>query len=102
MRQCLVSERFSTKSFKTKTKVITTANQKKGKYLKSQSELKVKTTKPPKARENTGDHVVIGVGFASDWSRVARIYWTNHRAKESKTKAIMDNFQHSKFALNAV
>ena len=35
-----------------------TVNQKK-KYLKSQSEFKVKTIKLPKARENAGDQVVI-------------------------------------------
>ena len=27
----------------------------------------MKTTKLPKARENAGDQVVIGVSFASDW-----------------------------------
>ena len=37
--------------------------------LKSQWELKTKTTKLPKARENAGDQVVIGVSFASDWLR---------------------------------
>ena len=34
--------------------------------LKSQWELKTKTTKLPKARENAGDQVVIGVSFASE------------------------------------
>ena len=33
----------------------------------NQWELKVKTTKLPKARENVGDQVVIGSSFASDW-----------------------------------
>ena len=36
--------------------------------LKSQRKLEVKT-KLAKARENEGDQVVIGVSFASDWSR---------------------------------
>ena len=31
------------------------------------NELKVKTAKSPKARENVGDQVVIGFSFASDW-----------------------------------
>ena len=37
--------------------------------LKSQWELKVRTTKPPKARESAGDQVVIGFSFASYWLR---------------------------------
>ena len=34
-----------------------------------------------KVRENAGDQVVIGFSFASDWFRVARVFWTNHSAK---------------------
>ena len=37
--------------------------------LKSQSELKVKAGKLPKARENAGDQAVIGLGYVSDWLR---------------------------------
>ena len=33
------------------------------------NELKVKTAKSPKTRENAGDQVVIGFSFASDWLR---------------------------------
>ena len=33
------------------------------------NELKVKTAKSPKARENAGDQVVIGFSFVSDWLR---------------------------------
>ena len=56
-----VIERLSSECRKTKTKVITTANQKKGSTLKSQSELNVKTSKPSKAREtDAGDQVVTG------------------------------------------
>ena len=33
------------------------------------NELKVKTAKSPKARENADDQVVIGFSFASDWLR---------------------------------
>ena len=32
-------------------------------------EFKVKTSKPPKAQENPGDQVEIGVSFALDWLR---------------------------------
>ena len=37
--------------------------------LKSPWELRVKISKPSKARENAGDQVVIGVSFAFDWLR---------------------------------
>ena len=52
--------------FDSKTKVITTANQKKGKYNKSQWGLTVETTKSPKARENAGDNVLIRFCFPFD------------------------------------
>ena len=46
----------------------------------SQWELKVETTKLPKARENAGDQV--GFSFASDWLREWRgFFGTNHRVK---------------------
>ena len=56
---------------KTKTKLITKANQMKGKYitLKSRRELKTETSKLLKARENAGDQVVVGFSFVSDWLR---------------------------------
>ena len=60
-------ERFLTKCRKTEVKVIPTANQKKENTLKSQREIKVNTTKLSKARENTGDQVVVDFSFASDW-----------------------------------
>ena len=37
--------------------------------MKSQSGLKVKAGKLPKARENAGDQVVIGLDCVSDWLR---------------------------------
>ena len=37
--------------------------------MKSQSGLKVKAGKLPKARENAGDQAVIGLGYVSDWLR---------------------------------
>lgn len=54
-----------TKCRKTEIKVIPTANQKKENNLKSQREIKVNTTKLSKARENTGDQVVVDFSFAS-------------------------------------
>ena len=81
-------ERFSIKCRKSKTKAIETANQKKGKSIEEQMKTKKKTTttttKLPKARENAGDQVVIGVSLVSDWMGVAPVPWTNHRAKLSK------------------
>ena len=56
-------------SSQTKTKVITTANQIQENISKSQWELKLKSTKLSKARENVGDQVVICFCFASDWWR---------------------------------
>ena len=37
--------------------------------VRCQRELKVKTAKLPKARENAGDRVMIGVSFAFNWLR---------------------------------
>ena len=63
-------QRFPLERRKTKTKVVTTASQKKGLYpeepMKAQRE---KTCKLPTARENAGDHVVTDVSFAFDWLR---------------------------------
>ena len=42
---------------------------------------KVKAFKLPKARENAGDQVEIAFSFASDWLRVERVLWTNHKSK---------------------
>ena len=50
-----------------------------------QWELLMKAYRLPKARENAGDQVVIDFSLAFDWSRVACVFWTNHRAKWSKT-----------------
>ena len=40
--------------------------------LRSQFELKVKTSKLPEARENVGDQSMVGFSFASDWLRGRR------------------------------
>lgn len=62
-------EGFSIDCRKIKTVVSTTANQSRENTCQSQGELKVKTSKLPKARENTGDQVVSGFSFAPDWLR---------------------------------
>ena len=65
-------ERFSIEFSEAKTKEITKENQNKGKTLKSHRELRVKSTKLPKARENAGDQAAIGLSFAFDWFRERR------------------------------
>ena len=62
-------ERFSIEFSEVKTKEITKVNQNEEKTLKSHRELKVKSTKLPKARENAGDQAAIGLSFAFDWFR---------------------------------
>ena len=66
---------------------------KKENALKSQWQLKVKTSKLPKARENAGDGVVNGFNFGSDWLR--KWLWTNHRAKYAKPKQSLGYFQYN-------
>ena len=65
--------------------------------LKTQREFKVKTKKLPKARENAGDQVAIGLSLPFDWlpERVARVFWTNHWAKYSNINEISDYLGHS-------
>ena len=65
--------------------------------FKSQREFKVKTKKLPKARENAGDQVAIGLSFPFDWlpERVARVFWTDHWAKYSNINEISDYLGHS-------
>ena len=59
-------ESFSIECRKTKTKIITTANQNKGKYSKEPIRTQSKWRE---ARENASDQVAIGFSFASDWLR---------------------------------
>ena len=70
----------------TKTKVIPTANQEKGKNLQEPMRTKRKITKLPKARENAGDQVVISVSFASDWLRKWRKF-SRPITEQSKAKS---------------
>ena len=60
-------ERVSIECRKTKTKVITLANQKDGDNPVSQSKLEVITRSRHKARENVHARATVGFGFTSDW-----------------------------------
>ena len=72
-----------------------TTNQRKENVTRSQWDLKFKTSKLSKARENAGDYVSIGFSFDYDWlKKVARVIWTSHAARKSKTKAIPNYFWH--------
>ena len=84
-------ERLSIECFWTETKVIRTTNQKKKKYPRGPMSTQLKPGKPPKARENAGDQFPICFSFSSYWLKEWReFFWTNHRAKWSKTTAISD------------
>ena len=63
------------------TKVIPTANRGKENSFKSQKELMVETTKLPKARENACVQVVNGFSLPLIVERMARVLWTNRKAK---------------------
>ena len=65
--KCEVLERFSNECRKTKTKVITLANQKGQRHPINQSNLKVITRSRHKERENVHARATIGFGFTSDW-----------------------------------
>ena len=73
----MLLEQFSIECRKTKTKVITTANQNKDKYhnepVRTQSKIHVHGNgNRSQARENASDQVAIGFSFASDWLRGRR------------------------------
>ena len=59
-------ERFSIECRKTKTKVITTANQNEGKFQKEPIRTQSNTGNRPQARGNASNQVVIGFSFATD------------------------------------
>ena len=62
-------EHFSIECSKSKTDVITTANQKKGKYPEEPMRNQRKNSHTASSAGNAGDQFVIFVNFAYDWSR---------------------------------
>ena len=62
-------ELFAIECRKTKSKVITMAIRRKGKYPKESMRTQRKRTKFPQAREDASDRVVIGFNISSDWWR---------------------------------
>ena len=61
-----------------------------------QWELRVKTRKLPKARENAGNQLALGASFASDWLRKRREFPGPIKERiKAKTNAIEDYFRHS-------
>ena len=91
----MYTEHFSIECRKTKTKLITTTNQNKGKYYKKpMTGLKVNTCKRPRALENVGDQVTIGFNFASDWLRgwreFSRPITERRKAKPMKRRITFD------------
>ena len=76
-------------------------NQKPGDQIGQSEEKKIPLTANENSKENRlncvkcGKTRVIWFTFASDWWRVARVFWTNHRAKYSKNKAIQSYLQYS-------
>ena len=76
-------------------------NQNLGDQIGQLEERKIPLTANENSKENRlncvkcGKTRVIWFTFASDWWRVARVFWTNHRAKYSKNKAIQSNLQYS-------
>ena len=63
------TEHFSIERRRAKPKKSPQPIVRKKNTLKSQWELKVRVTKPPKARESAGDQVAVGFSFASYWLR---------------------------------
>ena len=56
----------------------------------NQSEFEASACNRRQARENACDHVMIGFGLVSHWLKKWREFLlTNHRAQQSKTKAII-------------
>ena len=102
--------RFSIECRRTRTKIIKTANQRKGKYPKKPIRIQSKTSKLLKARENkktaqsagkqancskARENVGLRVVIVLLCIWLVKNFWTNHRANQRKTKAIPDNFGHS-------
>ena len=88
MRKTTSLERFSITCPTTKTEVITSPKQtKENTAKKKKGKLALKPSELPKARENTGDQVVIVLCFASDWLREWREF-SGPITERSKAKPI--------------
>ena len=90
----LLIERFSIECRKTKTKVITTANENKEICQKEPMRTQSNACNQPQARENARDQIAIGFSFASDWLRGWREFSrpiTKHsKAKLMQSRIIFD------------
>ena len=71
------------------------ATRRKENTFKSQRELKVKTNKLPKARENAGDKFVICFSVASNWRREWREFSNPVTKRSKKTNKPSDYILHS-------
>ena len=82
-----VIERLSIECRKTKTKVITLANQKGGRQSGKPIKIRSNTRSRYKARENVHAPATIGFGFTSDWLKKwcknfePITEWSNHKPK---------------------
>ena len=88
-------ERVSIKGCKTKTKVITLANQKGRRHPVNQSKLKVITRSRHKARENVHARATDGFGFTSDWLKKWRENFEPIKGSDAKPKQFANYFRHS-------
>ena len=81
---------------KSKLKLLQQPIRRKENTLKSHSNLRVKTSKKPKARENADDQVMIGARFASDWFRAWRGLFGPIIGKSEAKPVHPDYFRHSR------
>lgn len=82
-------------SVATKIKVITTANQKRGKYVKEPTKTQNKNNQTAKSAGKRGRPIRGLVSHLKLVERVARVFCTNHRATLSKNKVIRDYLTYS-------
>ena len=91
-------ERIFKKCRKTKTKIITKANQNKGKCQREPIR-----TQNPEARENAGDRVTYGFSFESNWPKKWREFYEpiteRNKSKPKQTRITFDS--HLKMTPNA-
>lgn len=81
---------------KTKTKVLSVANQQKGKYPNEPIRTQSKTKQTAQSAGKHGRPCRDWCKFVSDWSREwHEFYWTDPRVKLSETNALSDYYRHS-------